>query len=78
VIATAEVVSIHFGRVVKPHVPDAWIETVMRDHKYGEVGIVGYEVNTYKRSRQPASHDRPGMTSSRRHSRQRVANRLQL
>jgi type I restriction enzyme M protein len=26
-------------------VPDAWIDTAKRDHKDGEVGIVGYEIN---------------------------------
>jgi type I restriction enzyme M protein len=34
-----------FEREVKPHVPDAWIDTEKRDPKDGEVGIVGYEVN---------------------------------
>ena len=34
-----------FEREVKPHVPDAWIDTAKRDHKDGLVGIVGYEVN---------------------------------
>jgi type I restriction enzyme M protein len=30
---------------VKPHVPDAWIDTTKRDAKDGQVGIVGYEFN---------------------------------
>ena len=30
---------------MKPHVPDAWINTTVRDHKDGEVGKVGYETN---------------------------------
>ncbi len=30
---------------VKPHVPDAWIETSKRDPKDGLVGLVGYEIN---------------------------------
>jgi type I restriction enzyme M protein len=30
---------------VKPHVPDAWIDTSRRDAKDGEIGIVGYEIN---------------------------------
>jgi type I restriction enzyme M protein len=30
---------------VKPHVPDAWIDTTKRDEKDGQVGIVGYEIN---------------------------------
>jgi len=34
-----------FEREVKPHVPDAWINTAIRDHKDGEVGRVGYEIN---------------------------------
>ena len=34
-----------FTREVKPHVPDAWIDTARRDLKDGEVGIVGYEIN---------------------------------
>lgn len=34
-----------FDREVKPHVPDAWINTAVRDHKDGEVGKVGYEIN---------------------------------
>jgi len=34
-----------FEREVKPHVPDAWINTTIRDHKDKEVGKIGYEVN---------------------------------
>jgi type I restriction enzyme M protein len=34
-----------FEREVKPHVPDAWIDTAKRDEKDGKVGIVGYEIN---------------------------------
>ncbi len=34
-----------FEREVKPHVPDAWIETTRRDPQDGEVGLVGYEIN---------------------------------
>jgi predicted transcriptional regulator of viral defense system len=30
---------------VKPHVPDAWIDTSRRDPKDGQVGLVGYESN---------------------------------
>ncbi|HUX12208.1 MAG TPA: N-6 DNA methylase, partial [Spirochaetia bacterium] len=39
--------SVHafFDREVKPHVPDAWIDTTKRDQKDGRVGIVGYEIN---------------------------------
>ena len=32
-------------REVKPHVPDAWIDTERRDPQDGEVGLVGYEIN---------------------------------
>ena len=34
-----------FEREVKPHVPDAWIDTKRRDARDGQVGIVGYEIN---------------------------------
>jgi type I restriction enzyme M protein len=34
-----------FEREVKPHVPDAWINSAIRDHKDGEIGKVGYEIN---------------------------------
>ncbi|MDE0028099.1 MAG: class I SAM-dependent DNA methyltransferase [Deltaproteobacteria bacterium] len=34
-----------FEREVKPHVPDAWIDTSKRDHKDAKVGVVGYEIN---------------------------------
>ena len=34
-----------FARQVKPHVPDAWIDTTRRDPQDGEVGLVGYEIN---------------------------------
>ena len=32
-------------REVRPHVPDAWVNTAVRDPKDGEVGRVGYEIN---------------------------------
>ena len=35
----------YFAREVAPHQPDAWINDSVRDHKDGEVGIVGYEIN---------------------------------
>lgn len=35
----------YFDREVKPHVPDAWINTSLRDHQDGEIGKVGYEIN---------------------------------
>ncbi|CAN5690928.1 class I SAM-dependent DNA methyltransferase [soil metagenome] len=34
-----------FDREVKPHVPDAWIDTGKRDRGDGQVGLVGYEIN---------------------------------
>ena len=34
-----------FLREVKPHVPDAWVNTAIRDHKDNEVGKVSYEIN---------------------------------
>jgi len=34
-----------FDREVKPHVPDAWIDTSRRDPRDGRVGLVGYEIN---------------------------------
>ena len=39
--------SVHafFDREVRPHVPDAWIDTSKRDLKDSHVGIVGYEIN---------------------------------
>ena len=40
-----EDVNEYFEREVKPHVPDAWINTSVRDHKDNEVGKVGYEIN---------------------------------
>jgi type I restriction enzyme M protein len=40
-----EDVEAYFEREVKPHVPDAWINTTVRDAKDGEVGKVGYEIN---------------------------------
>ena len=40
-----ETVEAFFDREVKPHVPDAWIDTTRRDLHDGEVGLVGYEIN---------------------------------
>ena len=34
-----------FDREVKPHAPDAWINTSKRDARDGHVGLVGYEIN---------------------------------
>ncbi len=44
-VPLAERVEAFFEREVKPHVPDAWIDTSKRDPKDGQVGIVGYEIN---------------------------------
>lgn len=40
-----EDITAFFEREVRPHVPDAWINTALRDPKDGEVGRVGYEIN---------------------------------
>jgi type I restriction enzyme M protein len=40
-----ESIETFFDREVKPHVPDAWIDTGKRDPKDGKVGLVGYEIN---------------------------------
>jgi type I restriction enzyme M protein len=40
-----EDIRVYFDREVKPHVPDAWINASIRDHKDGEMGRVGYEIN---------------------------------
>ncbi len=34
----------YFEREVKPHVPDAWIDTSKTDDQDGEVGVVGFEI----------------------------------
>lgn len=44
-VPLAESVEAYFDREVKPHVPDAWIDTARRDPKDGEIGLVGYEIN---------------------------------
>ena len=44
-VPLAESVEAFFAREVKPHVPDAWIDTNKRDPKDDQVGIVGYEIN---------------------------------
>ena len=40
-----EDVETFFEREVKPHAPDAWIDTTRRDPQDGKVGVVGYEIN---------------------------------
>ncbi len=44
-VPLAESVEAFFEREVKPHVPDAWIDTAKRDLKDGRIGLVGYEIN---------------------------------
>ncbi len=44
-VPLGEDVQAFFEREVKPHVPDTWINTAIRDHKDKEVGRVGYEIN---------------------------------
>ena len=44
-VPLSESIESFFAREVKPHVPDAWIDTAKRDAKDGKVGIVGYEIN---------------------------------
>ena len=44
-VSLGEDINTYFDREVKPHVPDAWINTAIRDQKDNEVGKVGYEIN---------------------------------
>ena len=44
-VPLAERVEAFFEREVRPHVPDAWIDTSRCDPKDGKVGLVGYEIN---------------------------------
>ncbi len=44
-VPLAERVEDFVEREVRPHVPDAWIDTSKRDEKDGKVGVVGYEIN---------------------------------
>ncbi|HPG40329.1 MAG TPA: class I SAM-dependent DNA methyltransferase [bacterium] len=44
-VPLSESVYDYFDREVKPFVADAWINTAIVDHKDGEVGKVGYEIN---------------------------------
>lgn len=44
-VPLSESIETFFEREVKPHVPDAWIDTTRRDPKDGEIGLVGYEIN---------------------------------
>ena len=44
-VPLSESIESYFEREVKPYVPDAWINTAIRDEKDGQVGKVGYEIN---------------------------------
>jgi type I restriction enzyme M protein len=44
-VPLGEDIQAYFAREVRPHVPDAWINTTIRDAKDGLVGRVGYEIN---------------------------------
>jgi type I restriction enzyme M protein len=44
-VPLAESVETFFEREVRPHLPDAWIDTAKLDPKDGQVGLVGYEIN---------------------------------
>lgn len=44
-VPLGESVEAFFEREVKPHVPDAWIDTRRCDPKDKQVGLVGYEIN---------------------------------
>jgi type I restriction enzyme M protein len=39
-----ESITEYFEREVKPHVPDAWINEAVLDHKDGLIGKIGYEI----------------------------------
>jgi type I restriction enzyme M protein len=44
-VPLGEDIHVYFDREAKPHVPDAWINTAIVDHKDGKVGKIGYEIN---------------------------------
>jgi type I restriction enzyme M protein len=44
-VPLGERIEAFFEREVKPHVPEAWVDTSKRDEKDGQVGVVGYEIN---------------------------------
>ena len=44
-VPLSESIQEYFDREVKPHVPDAWINTAVVDQKDGKIGKVGYEIN---------------------------------
>lgn len=44
-VPLSEDINAYFEREVRPHVPNAWINTSICDHKDGAAGKVGYEIN---------------------------------
>jgi type I restriction enzyme M protein len=44
-VPLSESIDEYFKREVLPHVPDAWVNTDIRDEKDEKVGKVGYEIN---------------------------------
>ena len=44
-VPLGEDVTAYFEREVRPHVPDAWVNRDVKDHKDRQVGKVGYEIN---------------------------------
>ena len=44
-VPLGESIQDYFDREVRPYVPDVWINESVRDHKDGEIGKVGYEIN---------------------------------
>ena len=44
-VPLGEDVQAFFEREVRPHVPDAWVNTDVCDEKDRQVGVVGYEIN---------------------------------
>jgi type I restriction enzyme M protein len=44
-VPLSESIQVYFDREVRPHVPDAWINTAVVDQKDGKTGKVGYEIN---------------------------------
>jgi type I restriction enzyme M protein len=59
-VPLTESIDVYVKREVLPHVPDAWVNTDIKDEKDGQVGKVGYEINfnryfyVYKAPRKPA------------------------
>jgi type I restriction enzyme M protein len=44
-VPLGEDIHTYFGREVRPHVPDAWIDLDKKDEKDGLPGVVGYEIS---------------------------------